>query len=141
MQCSTRPYTRPEDNVLKSVASAQLFLTLFISVVLRTDLHKDALNEDEYGLILTIVFFSAPVVALISTAMFVVRVRNKRKATSTVYEIDTGKAAEDESAAEQQPGKEEDDSTEVEEQAERDGGQEGKAGDDSKEEAEQTMEP
>jgi hypothetical protein len=52
---------------LKAVAEAQLFITLFISVVLRTDLAKDALTEDNYGAVLIGSFMAAPSVQLLFT--------------------------------------------------------------------------
>lgn len=47
----------------KAVAEAQLFITLSLSVVLRfseEQLDTDALDEDQYGTILVVTFFSAP---------------------------------------------------------------------------------
>ena len=67
VQCSARPYANTEDNILKAVAEAQLFVTLFISVVLRTDLAKDALTEDNYGAVLIGSFMAAPSVQLLFT--------------------------------------------------------------------------
>jgi hypothetical protein len=53
------------DNVLKAVAEAQLFLTLLLSIVLRfskEELGNDLLddNQNQYGTILVVAFFSAP---------------------------------------------------------------------------------
>jgi hypothetical protein len=62
VQCSTRPYVSVTDNILKAVSEAELFITLFISVVLRTDAaeDRDAITASQYGAILTVVFFAAP---------------------------------------------------------------------------------
>ena len=57
------PYSNSGDNWLKCVAEAQLFLTLLISIILRTELVKDLLTPDGYGTILVVVFFSSPSVA------------------------------------------------------------------------------
>jgi hypothetical protein len=65
IQCRMWPYLNFIDNLLKAVAEAQLFIILAISVVLRTDLYKDALTPDDYGVILTVVFFAAPSVELL----------------------------------------------------------------------------
>lgn len=45
-QARYRPFAETQDNVLKAVAEAQLFLTLLVSIVLRTDLGKDFLTTD-----------------------------------------------------------------------------------------------
>ena len=62
VQCSTRPYVSMTDNILKAVSEAELFITLFISVILRTDAAEghDAITANQYGSILTVVFFAAP---------------------------------------------------------------------------------
>ena len=68
VQCSTLPYVSTTDNIVKAVAEAQLFITLFISVVLRTDASedRDAITADQYGGILVVVFFAAPTAFLVS---------------------------------------------------------------------------
>ena len=62
VQCAVRPYVSVSDNVLKMVSEAELFITLFISVVLRTDVAdgQDTITAGQYGTILTAVFFAAP---------------------------------------------------------------------------------
>ena len=62
VQCSTQPYVSMTDNILKAVSEAELFITLFISVVLRTDAADghDTITADQYGTILTVAFFAAP---------------------------------------------------------------------------------
>jgi hypothetical protein len=65
VQVKCEPFVNPIDNLLKAAAEAQLFLTLFISVVLRTDLGKDALSEDAYGGILVAALFAAPSIELL----------------------------------------------------------------------------
>ena len=53
----------PRATPRKAVAEAQLFITLSLSVVLRfseEQLDTDALDEDQYGTILVVAFFSAP---------------------------------------------------------------------------------
>jgi hypothetical protein len=63
VQLTFMPYADITDNVLKAVAEAQLFLTLLLSIVLRfseEELKNDALNEDQYGTVLVVTFFSAP---------------------------------------------------------------------------------
>jgi hypothetical protein len=64
-QVKCEPFVNPIDNLLKAVAEAQLFLTLLGSIVLRTDLGKDALSEDSYGGILAAALFAAPSVELL----------------------------------------------------------------------------
>lgn len=68
VQCSTMPYASGTDNVLKAVAEAELFVTLFISVVLRTDASndRDAITAAQYGAILTAVLFAAPAAFVIA---------------------------------------------------------------------------
>ena len=69
-------------NLLKVVAEAQLFMTLFLSVILRvstSQLDNEVLNEDQYGTILVVIFFAAPSVALIITARKVVEFIKARK--------------------------------------------------------------
>ena len=49
--------------MLKAVAEAQLFLTLLLSIVLRfskEELGNDLLDDNQYGTILVVAFFSAP---------------------------------------------------------------------------------
>ena len=68
--------------MLKAVAEAQLFLTLLISIVLRFSedvLDKDALDEDQYGTLLVVAFFSAPSVAAFVTARKAVAFLTARK--------------------------------------------------------------
>ena len=62
VQCRTWPYVSMTDNMLKAVAEAELFITLFISVILRTDVAdgQDTITAGQYGTILTVVFFAAP---------------------------------------------------------------------------------
>lgn len=58
------------------MAEAQLFLTLLLSIVLRTSeesLSQDALSEDDYGGILVVAFFAAPSVEAIICARKVVQ--------------------------------------------------------------------
>ena len=53
----------PRATLRKAVAEAQLFITLSLSVVLRfseEQLDTDALDEEQYGTILVVTFFSAP---------------------------------------------------------------------------------
>lgn len=63
VQCMARPYASVTDNILKGVAEAELFITLFISVILRTDVAdgQDTITAGQYGTILTAVFFAAPI--------------------------------------------------------------------------------
>lgn len=71
IQVTTWPYTEKADNLLKAVAEGQLFLTLLLSIVLRTAndaLVADALGEDDYGAILVVAFFAAPSVELVIVA-------------------------------------------------------------------------
>ena len=68
IQVTTWPYLERGDNLLKAVSEAQLFLTLLLSIVLRTSnaaLFTDALGENDYGAILVAAFFAAPSVALV----------------------------------------------------------------------------
>jgi hypothetical protein len=51
--------------VLKATAEAQLFVTLFVTVVLRTNLIKDTLTTDDYGGMLVAALMAAPSVELI----------------------------------------------------------------------------
>ena len=62
VQCSTAPFVSMTGNLLKAVAEAQLFITLLISIVLRTNVgeDQDSISADDYGTILTVVFFVAP---------------------------------------------------------------------------------
>lgn len=60
LQCRVCPYRENSDNLLKACAEGQLFLTLFISVILRTQLDREHLTPDDYGTILVAVFFSTP---------------------------------------------------------------------------------
>ena len=60
------PYADPLDNKLKFVAEAQLFTTLLISIVLRTNIYTDVLTRDQYGGILVVSFFAAPAVVLVN---------------------------------------------------------------------------
>ena len=71
VQCSTVPYATLKGNLLKAVAEAQLFITLFISVVLRTDSadNQDTITADNYGTILTVVFFVAPL-TFVATSIY-----------------------------------------------------------------------
>ena len=74
------PYVDPMDNKLKFVAEAQLFTTLLISIVLRTDNHTDALTRDQYGTILAVSFFAAPAVVIGSLLRVCTKwVRSKRE--------------------------------------------------------------
>jgi NADH:ubiquinone oxidoreductase subunit 3 (subunit A) len=72
IQVVTLPYKEWADNILKATAEAQLFLTLLLSIVLRTSdggaLDTDALDADGYGTILVIAFFSAPSVEILIIA-------------------------------------------------------------------------
>ena len=67
LQSSMRPYQKDGDNRLKAVAEAQLFATLLVSIVLRTDLRNDALSAHGYGNILIVVLFATPTLQLFST--------------------------------------------------------------------------
>ena len=69
----TWPYKQPIDNFLKTVAQAQLCLTLLISIALRTDLKKDALTEDNYGTLLVAAFLLAPSVEVIFTVRQIIK--------------------------------------------------------------------
>ena len=62
VQCSTAQFVSMTGNLLKAVAEAQLFITLLISIVLRTNVaeDQDSISADDYGTILTVVFFVAP---------------------------------------------------------------------------------
>ena len=63
------------DNFLKMVAECQLFMTLLLSMILRSSdefLQKDALNQDQYGTLLVVIFFAAPSVAVVITVRNVV---------------------------------------------------------------------
>ena len=51
--------------MLKATAEAQLFVTLFVTVVLRTNLIKDTLTTDDYGGMLVAALMAAPSVELI----------------------------------------------------------------------------
>ena len=79
VQCSCRPYRETSDNVLKAVAEASLFLTLFISVVLRTDLGKEALTADSYGGLLVANLLAAPTVEALFLIAAVVRYCRSKK--------------------------------------------------------------
>ena len=58
-------YATAKDNVLKAVAEAQLFITLLVTIVLRTEIqNSDVLTRNGYGAILVASFFSAPSVML-----------------------------------------------------------------------------
>ena len=50
LQCRLWPYKAQSDNILKAFAEGQLFLTLFISVILRTQLEREPVTSEEYGL-------------------------------------------------------------------------------------------
>eukprot|EP01051_Picozoa_sp_SAG22_P006365 SAG22_NODE_413_length_10849_cov_6.078977_7_plen_1231_part_00 len=66
VQVACRPYAQASENLIKAVAEAQLFLTLLLSIVLRVsedELDKDAFDEDQYGTLLVVAFFSAPAVS------------------------------------------------------------------------------
>jgi heme/copper-type cytochrome/quinol oxidase subunit 2 len=54
------PYRESSDNLLKACAEGQLFVTLLISIVLRTQLEREPVSSDDYGIILVVAFFSTP---------------------------------------------------------------------------------
>ena len=55
--------------MLKTVAEAQLFITLLVTIVLRTEIqNSDVLTRNGYGAILVASFFSAPSVMLFFVA-------------------------------------------------------------------------
>ena len=55
--------------MLKAVAEAQLFITLLVTIVLRTEIqNSDVLTRNGYGAILVASFFSAPSVMLFFVA-------------------------------------------------------------------------
>ena len=67
-------YATAKDNVLKAVAEAQLFITLLVTIVLRTEIqNSDVLTRNGYGAILVASFFSAPSVMLFFVARHVFR--------------------------------------------------------------------
>ncbi len=84
VQCSCRPYRQTIDNVLKAVAEAELFLTLFISVVLRTNLGKEALTAESYGGLLVANFLAAPTVEALYLIGAVVRYCRSKKVEPTL---------------------------------------------------------
>lgn len=51
--------------MLKATAEAQLFVTLFVTVVLRTNLTDDILTADDYGSILIVALMATPSVELL----------------------------------------------------------------------------
>ena len=60
--------------MLKAVAEAQLFITLLVTIVLRTEIqNSDVLTRNGYGAILVASFFSAPSVMLFFVARHVFR--------------------------------------------------------------------
>lgn len=60
LQCRVCPYRERSDNLLKACAEGQLFVTLLISIILRTQLDREHLTPDEYGTILVAAFFATP---------------------------------------------------------------------------------
>ena len=60
LHCRVWPYKSASDNRLKAFAEGQLVLTLFISVVLRTQLEDEPVSSNGYGTILVLAFFAAP---------------------------------------------------------------------------------
>jgi hypothetical protein len=65
VHCWVWPYKEQTDNALKTFAEGQLFLTLFISVILRTQLEREPLEFDDYGMILSVVFCVTPTMEII----------------------------------------------------------------------------
>jgi len=65
IQVKTWPFVATIDNVLKATAEAQLFVTLFVTVVLRTNLTEDILTADDYGSILIVALMATPSVELL----------------------------------------------------------------------------
>ena len=63
VQSKVWPYKNSSDNWLKLCAELQLFMTLVLSIVLRTTLGKDFLTADGYGVLLVATFFCSPSVA------------------------------------------------------------------------------
>ena len=55
--------------MLKATAEAQLFVTLFVTVVLRTNLIKDTLTADDYGGILVAALMATPSVEVLFIIM------------------------------------------------------------------------
>eukprot|EP01048_Picozoa_sp_COSAG05_P010327 COSAG05_NODE_900_length_6670_cov_2.425963_2_plen_1627_part_00 len=64
IQARMWPYVHREDNVLKALSQATMFVTLFVSVILRTDLDErnDAVSRDDYGTLLIFAIASTPLV-------------------------------------------------------------------------------
>lgn len=54
-----------QDNFLKQIAEAQLFLTLLITVMLRTDLAHETIGTDGYDMILAVLTFMVPLVLVV----------------------------------------------------------------------------
>ena len=65
LQCRVCPYRERSDNLLKACAEAQLFFTLLISIILRTQLEREPVSSDDYGTILVVAFFSTPAVEVL----------------------------------------------------------------------------
>lgn len=82
------PYTNQADNWLKSCAEAQLFMTLLVSIVLRTQLFKDFLTHEDYGVILIVTFFSAPSLASFFFLQYLVRRIRRRTSTTSLQSLE-----------------------------------------------------
>jgi hypothetical protein len=58
LQMACMPYEQPGNNHLKVAAEIQTFLTLLVSIVLRSSLEDEIIQEDGYGLMLVVVNLS-----------------------------------------------------------------------------------
>ena len=71
LQCCVFPYRERSDNVLRVCAEGQLFLTLLISIILRTQLEREHLTPDGYGRILVAIFFATPAMEVLLVLLMI----------------------------------------------------------------------
>lgn len=74
--------------MLKATAEAQLFVTLFVTVVLRTNLIKDTLTTDDYGGLLVAALMAAPSVELLFITKVVLQLLGICGKESRIYVVE-----------------------------------------------------
>jgi hypothetical protein len=79
---AARPYAADQDNYLKLVSEAQLFLTLLLSTVLQAKhdvVDDDAYDETNYDTVLVLTFFATPLYAFNGASLFCYCCRRRAK--------------------------------------------------------------
>ena len=96
IQARMWPYVHQEDNVLKATSQATIFVTLFVSVILRTDLNErsDTMDRDDYGTLLICALAATPVVWIFVMLRRLKLYRNRKSEESETKKQSLHKLAE-----------------------------------------------